>query len=201
MKCVYVYRLTSDTGLAPCVDNDLLSLAVCKGGQVRGDKVINTGLRYWIGSKKDVDYTKDEVYLLGTYENKFLYLARVTDVVTIQEYFSSLSKGRTDNIYSVVNGKLKRNSNLVKEDVHMEPGRIIRDFAGEYVILSDDFIYLGRDAAYNERVAKYNAISRETKLYKAAIAEMLIEECRKYADGKKHVSTSPFKKTGGCKCR
>ena len=199
MKYVYVYRLTSDTGLAPCVDKGLLSLAVCKGGQVRGDKIINTGLRYWIGSKKDVDYTQDEVYVLGTYENKLLYLARVTGVVTMQEYFSGMSKGRTDNIYRVVQRKLKRNSHLVSEEVHTDPGRLVRDYAGEYVVLSDDFIYLGRDAAYNDLVAKYNAKSRETLLYKGTDAENLVKECKKYADGKQHAPTSPFKKTGGCK--
>ena len=34
MTYLYIYRLTSDTGLAPCVDNGLLSLACCKGGQI-----------------------------------------------------------------------------------------------------------------------------------------------------------------------
>lgn len=34
-KVIYAYRLVDDTGFAPCVDNGLLSLACCKGGQVR----------------------------------------------------------------------------------------------------------------------------------------------------------------------
>ena len=198
MSCVYVYRLTSDTGLAPCVENGLLSLAVCKGGQLRGEKVINTGLRYWIGSK-NVDYSKEKIYVLGTHENKLLYFARVTKVVTMLEYFDGMAKGRTDNIYSVVKGKLKRNNNLVDQEIHTEPDRILRDYAGEYVLLSDDFVYLGRDAVYVDYVAKYNAKSRETKFYEGEIAERLIEECKKYDDGKIHVPTSPFKKTGGCK--
>jgi len=46
MTYLYIYRLTSDTGLAPCVDNGLLSLACCKGGQIRNDKAIHAGLRY-----------------------------------------------------------------------------------------------------------------------------------------------------------
>ena len=45
MTHVYVYRLTSDTGLAPCAENGLFSLAVCKGGQIRGQEIIHTGLR------------------------------------------------------------------------------------------------------------------------------------------------------------
>ena len=46
MTYLYIYRLTSDTGLAPCVDNGLLSLACCKGGQIRNGKAIHAGLRY-----------------------------------------------------------------------------------------------------------------------------------------------------------
>ncbi len=199
MTCVYVYRLTSDTGLAPCPENGLLSLAVCKGGQMRGDKIIHTGLRYWIGSKKDVDYTKDKVYILGTYENKLLYLARVTSVVSMMEYFDGMSKGRTDDIYSVTKGDLARNKNLRKEDVHTKPERIAKDFAGEYVLLSDDYVYLGQDAVQNDLVARYTARFQETKRYEGDLAEKLVKECRKYADGKKHIPHSPFKKIGGCK--
>ncbi len=199
MVCVYVYRLTSDTGLAPCAENGLLSLAVCKGGQMRGNKIINTGLRHWVGSKKDVDYAKDEVYILGTYENRFLYLAKVTKVVTMMEYFNGMSAGRTDDIYSVVNGNLIRNGKLRKESIHTEPERIAKDFAGEYVLLSDDYIYLGQDAVLDDMVLAYTARFQETKRYEGEIAEQLIRGCRKYADDKKHIPHSPFKKNGGCK--
>lgn len=199
MTCVYVYRLTSDTGLAPCAEDGLLSLAVCKGGQMRGNKIVNTGLRYWVGSKKDVDYTKDDVYILGTFENRLLYLAKVTKVVTMMEYFDGISKGRTDDIYSVVNRNLTRNGNLRKESIHTEPERIAKDFAGEYVLLSDDFIYLGQDAVQNDVVSTYTARFQETKRFEGEIAELLVTECRKYSDGKKHIPNSPFKKNGGCK--
>ena len=174
-------------------------MAVCKGGQIRGDKIVHTGLRYWIGSKKDVDYSRDEVYILGTYENKLLYFAKVTNVVSMMDYYDGMSKGRTDDIYSVTGGELVRNKNLRKEDVHTEPERIVKDFAGEYVLLSDDYIYLGQDAVYNDLVAAYTAKFRETKRYEGSIAEMLVKECRKYADFKKHIPHSPFKKKGGCK--
>ena len=199
MTYVYVYRLTADTGLAPCVENGLLSLAVCKGGQMRGDKLVHTGLRYWVGSKKDTDYDKDKVYILGTYENKLLYLARVTNVVSMMDYFDGMSNGRTDNIYSVVKGELTRNKRLCNEGVHTEAERIAKDFAGEYVLLSDDYIYLGRDAIQNDIVAKYTARFQETKRYKGTVAEQLVKECRKYMDGKKHLPHSPFTKNGGCK--
>lgn len=200
MTYLYTYRLASDTGLAPCIENSLLSLACCKGGQIRNRKPIHTGLRYRIGIMRDgADYNNDNVYLLGTHKNNFLYLARITNIVTMTEYFDAMSKGRTDNIYSLVNGKLVRNHHLWNEGVHVDEQQNIRDIAGEYVLLSDDFIYLGKDATYVDIVDKYGASFRETKLYKGELAEKIISECMKYKDGKKHRPTKPFKKTcGGC---
>ena len=201
MTYLYTYRLTSDTGLAPCVDKGLLSLACCKGGQIRNGKAIHTGLRYRIGSMRDgADYKADDVYLLGTYKNNFLYLAKVTDVITMNEYFCTMSKGRTDNIYSIKNGRLVRNQHLRNEGVHVDEARNIRDIAGEYVLLSDDFIYLGKDAVYIEIVDKYGARFRETKLYKGELAEQIVSECMKFKDSNLHTPTHPLKKKcGGCR--
>ncbi len=200
MTYLYIYRLTSDTGLAPCVDNGLLSLACCKGGQIRNDKAIHAGLRYRIGSMRDGAYHKtDDIYLLGTHKNRFLYLARITNIVTMTEYFSTISKGRIDSIYSLADTKLVRNHHLWNEGVHVDGKQNIRDIAGEYVLLSDDFIYLGKDAVFNEMVDKYNARFRETKLYRGEVAELIVAECQKYRDGKKHLPTKPLKKKcGGC---
>lgn len=94
MTYLYMYRLTNDTGLAPCVDNGLLSLAVCKGGQIRNGRVCHTGLRYRIGSNKDgYDPENDKVYVLGTYKGKLLYLARVTQIKTMTEYYRDMARG------------------------------------------------------------------------------------------------------------
>lgn len=201
MKYVYIYRLTSDSGLAPCIDNGLLTLACCKGGQIRNGKPIHTGLRYRVGSCRDgADYKTDEMYLLGTHKSKFLYLAKITNILTMTEYYSTISNGRTDNIYSLSNGKLVRNHNLWNEGVHVDENQNIRDIAGQYVLLSDDFIYLGKDAVYNELVDRYGARFRETKLYTGDIAEQLVAECHKYRDSKKHTPTKPVKnRSGGCK--
>lgn len=193
---LYVYRLTSDTGMAPCVDNNLFSLAVCKGGQIRKGVPCNTGLRHLIGSRGE--YSSGKVYVLGTFQDRFLYLARVTDVVTMEEYFNGMSDGRTDDIYDFVKGKLVRNSHLRKQKIHTEPERIIKDIAGQYVILSDDFIYLGEDAVYIDIVKKYNARFQETKTYTGEVAEQIIKECMKYNDRKKHAPHEPLTpKCGG----
>lgn len=199
MTCLYIYRLTDDSGFAPCVENGLLSLACCKGGQIRNGKVIHTGLRHRIGVHREADYNNDDVYILGTFKNKMLYLAKVTNVVTMNEYFGGMSKGRTDDIYSLVNGELVRNKKLRVQNVHIEPDRIRKDIAGQYVVLSDDYIYLGRDAVSIESIIKYYPDFQETKKYFGKEAQGIIDECRKYQDGKKHTPTAPVYKRGGCK--
>lgn len=203
MAWVYIYRMTSDTGLAPCVKNGLLSLSCCKGGQMRGEKVINTGLRYRIGSNRDTDYNTDNVYLLGIYKDKMLYFARVTKVVTMVEYFSLMAKDRTDNIYSVEDGRLVRNSNLrapkVVPEVHTEAGRVLKDIAGKYVLLSDDYIYLGRDAVNIDSLKEYIPKFQETKKYSGDKADLIITECLKWQDNKEHLPIEPFTVNGGCK--
>lgn len=47
---MYIYRVTSDIGFALCVDNGMFLLASCKGRWKNG---VKTGIRNWIGSKKD----------------------------------------------------------------------------------------------------------------------------------------------------
>lgn len=198
MTYLYMYRMTSDTGFAPCVDNGLLSLACCKGGKIVNGRPIHTGLRYWIGSKRDgADPAIDDVYVLGTYKNKFLYLARINNIVTMTEYFNKMADKRLDRIYSLAKGKLVRNQWLRDKGIHVEPEQNQRDTAGEYVLLSDDFIYLGEDAPFVDIVNNYGAERREIKLYKGDIAERIISECLKYRDNKKHEPTTPIKKNCG----
>ncbi len=187
---LYMYRLTADTGMAPCVDNGLLSLAVCKGGQIRKGVPCYTGLRHLIGSRGE--FASGRVYILGTYHDRFLYLARVTEVVTMEDYYHGMSDGRTDDIYDYLNGKLVRNNLFRKLKIHTESDRIIKDVAGQYVILSNDYIYLGEDAVFIDIVKKYNARFQETKTYTGDIAEKIINECRKYKDKKKHKPHEPI---------
>ena len=199
MAYVYIYRLTSDTGFAPCVEGNLLTLACCKGGQMRGDKVINTGLRYRIGTKKDAKWDEEDVYIVGTYKDKFLYLARVTKVITMEEYYSGFSKGRMDDIYSFKNGGLVRNNNLRNHCVHIEPDRVTKDLAGKYVIISTEYIYLGEDAVYDDIIAKYNPKFQETKKYVGKDADIIIDACKKYKTNGVHNPHEPYKKKGCCR--
>ena len=196
---LYIYRLTDDSGFAPCVDNNLLSLACCKGGKIRNNNVIETGLRHRIGTFREADYRTEDVYILGVYRNKMLYLARVTNVVTMNEYFSGMSKGRTDDIYKLDNNALVRNRKLRNKNIHTEQGRIIRDIAGKFVVLSDDYIYLGKDALEIVDINKYYPMGHGTKVYKDEVAEEIVNVCKKYQDGKRHIPNVPIYEHGGCK--
>lgn len=191
MTILFMYRLSDDTGLAPCIHDGLLSLAVCKGGQIRNGKIINTGLRYWIGSRFHTEYKNDKVYILGTYHNKFLYLAKITEVLLMEEYYQGRSVNRNDNLYSYKCGDLLRNKHLYKEGIHTQE-QVLRDKAGKYVLLSDNYIYLGKEAIYNKTIIESGAINRETKKYTDKVAEKIIEECEKYRDNKIHLPNNPL---------
>ncbi len=192
MAFIYVYRLVVDSGFAPCVDNGLLTLACCKGGKIINKNPCATGYRFWIGSNRDKDYKKEDIYLLGTFHDKFLYIAKVTQVLTMDEYYSSKSKGRLDDIYSLKDNRLVRNKKLAAECVHTDENQIKKDLAGKYVILSDDFIYLGRDAAEIGIVADNNPKRQEPKYITGPLAEDIIKACYRFKDTKNHTPTNPI---------
>lgn len=199
MTYVFMYRLASDTGLAPCVDNGLFTLACCKGGQLRKGRAVHTGLRYHIGIKRNgIDYSKDDVYVIGTYKGNFLYIARITSVLSMKEYYQTISNGRLDDIYCVRKNELFRNTKLILEKIHTDDAQIARDIAGEYVLISNDFIYLGNDAVSDDIVTQYGAAGREVKTYCGEDAEKIAEKCMSLGDNKSHKPHNPLKiKCGG----
>lgn len=199
MTFLYIYRLASDTGLAPCIQDGLLSLAVCKGGQIRNGIPVNTGIRFWVGNKTNADWEKDDVYVIGTYKNDLLYLARITNVIPMTEYYRGQSKGRLDEIYKSDGVKLERNRKLQKENIHTEPERIKKDIAGQYVLLSDKYIYLGKDAKRVDILDAYGPKGQETKKYSGDLAKEIIKECKKCRDKKEHLpNDDTLQKKCGC---
>lgn len=152
-KIIFRYRLTSDTGCAPCVDNDLFTLACCKGGQIRNGKPIECGLRHFIGSlwnDNNIRIDDYEIYISGIYKNKFLFLAKITDVIEMTKYYSHSEtnkryRQRKDDIYCIKNGTLERNS--FNYNFHgCDEARHKKDIAGKYVLISDEFVYYGKEA-------------------------------------------------------
>ena len=143
---IHSYRVKYDSGLAPCIyDLDrkptgCLTLACCK-----------KNMRRSIGSKfKDkIANKKADVFVLGVYGvTKLLYFAKITEVVTMVDYFTdSKYKNRLDNIYDVLSIeplRYKRNKNTNPHHIHPEDCEHNDDWAGEYVLISDCFAYWGK---------------------------------------------------------
>lgn len=133
MPKMYFYKLTNDGGGAPCVQQGLLSLAICKPkirmGAEPGD---------WI-----FGFTANAL----DPSNRLIYVARVTEKVCQGGYFTLRKySGRRDSIY-----RRTRNGRFVwkKNALYHGPGDLPHDLGSppQYpkaeVLLSNDFRYFG----------------------------------------------------------
>jgi hypothetical protein len=127
---IYVYKMVADNGGAPCVAADLLSLALCK------PKIRRTAgkgsLVFGFGGK--------------AYQERLIYVARATDKLEGQDYYRRQEyAGRLDCIYRVEEGRAVRKASA---RYHVESDQRKKDvgfhFENAFVLLSDDFRYLGR---------------------------------------------------------
>ena len=109
MHTIYSYRLTGWSGAAPCMDDSLLTLALCKRDMRR---VI--GREY---NRRKHAGSDDAVWFIGivgkalhdrkAFRDAFpdletgdiLYIAKLTDVLQFEDYFSNVSDNRRDKIY------------------------------------------------------------------------------------------------------
>lgn len=152
MATLYVYALTCDSNFAPCFDNDMFSLACCKGGK-------NGGMRTSVRNAKE---RGEDVYVLGVCSKtlskeatknlndivdrdyKPIFFAKVDECVEYSDYYAdnSVYKGRTDQrAYSVVKGEIVPNEECNPHFGNHEA--IEKDIGGRYVLISKEFIYLG----------------------------------------------------------
>lgn len=143
MPSIYYYKMTADTGAAPCVANGLLTLAICKP-MIRctaqpGDYVIG--------------FAANTLYP----DNRVIYVAHITDCITGEEYFDQRAYSRrVDCIYMWRNNEYRLRSDARH---HTEPGHAQHDLGNgpEYrrarILLSSKFRYYGGggSAAYDER--------------------------------------------------
>ena len=158
---IYAYRLTNDTGSAPCIydlngnPTGVLTLVCCKGGQIRhkntqNEREIKTGLRHIIGKKhkEKIGNGQDEVYLMGIYKNKLLYFAKIAKILNMEDYFDPNSpyKGRHDDIYEIFSGGFKRNVNNPKFHPKGQIEVHRKDWLGGYALISNCFAYWGKES-------------------------------------------------------
>ena len=145
---IYFYKLTADTGGAPCVQNGLLSLAICKP-MIRGT-----------AERDDVIFGFAAKSLRP--DNRLIYVARVTEKLYDGRYYKDTRYAkRGDCIYRYKAGRFEwENGSL-----HHGPKDVVHDLGGyrEYaranVLLSTDFRYFG-EAGSAEYKAKFPAVWR-----------------------------------------
>jgi hypothetical protein len=142
---IYVYKLVTDNGGAPCVKGKLLSLAICKP---RIRKTAQEGsLIFGFGGRE--------------YNEKLIYIARVTGKLEGQDYYQRPGYAdRPDCIYRVEGRRavwkasaIYHSSDEIRKDVGLH-------FEHAFVLLSDDFRYLGKrgTADYKHKYRKLGAL-------------------------------------------
>lgn len=130
---VYVYKLTTDNGGAPCVQGSLLSLAICKP-MIR-KKAKEGSLIFGFGAKN--------------YGERLIYIARVTQKLSPGDYYQKEEyRKRRDCIYHAVDGKaeLRRSARFHSNGMELKKD-VGEHFENAYVLLSDDFRYFGGDGS------------------------------------------------------
>lgn len=192
LSTYYFYRMTDDTGNAPCVFEknykptpNLLTLACCKGGQIRHNKngnivPVKTGLRYSVGERfyKHKSEKSEDLFVIGIMVNRVVYVAKITNVILMTEYFEKDSNYRnrmdciydvSDNVMCFENGykwALSRRK-CFNRLFHTETEQHYRDELGKYVLLSNNFVYFGGEqkSVTIDEVKDFMPKKQETKTY------------------------------------
>lgn len=145
---IYVYKMVTDNGGAPCVSNGVLSLAICKP-MIRKMAEVDS-LIFGFGGKN--------------YEQRLIYIAFVTDKLR-GDYYRKYSK-RHDCIYREANGEAHIRSDA---RYHSSGDQLQHDVGSTFeradVLFSKDFRYLGKrgTADYKNNFAKINELINDLK--------------------------------------
>lgn len=136
MNNIFVYKLTNDSGGAPCLRNGLLSLAICKPMIRKSAKEGDLVFGFAASSLRQ--------------DNALIYIARITDSLANGQYYTKRKYSqRGDCIYRRSGDRFVRKRSAKFHDSIKD---LTRDL-GEYpaypkatVLLSRDFRYFGNTA-------------------------------------------------------
>jgi len=147
---LFSYKMTDDSGFAPCPFGGMLTLATCKP-MIRNSKRLGD----WIAG-----FTSNELNGDSVGNERLVYLMRVTDKVDYVEYWhnpkyksrvpNSESKNVLeaigDNIYKpkVTNPKTPDDFKQMKNKYHKKHN-IKRDLSSFNVLVSEEFYYFGSE--------------------------------------------------------
>ncbi len=146
---LFSYKMTHDSGFAPCPFGGMLTLATCKP-MIRKSKKIGDWIAGFTSNKLNGDLVGNE---------RLIYLMKVTAKVNFQEYWYNpkyhsrkpyLDSGNLmgkigDNIYKplVKNPKTIDDFKQVLNPHHKKKWQKERDLSGLYVLISEKFYYFG----------------------------------------------------------
>lgn len=189
--------MTCDTGNAPCVfeehykPSNILTLACCKGGQIRKygnqEKPVRTGLRHCIGRDME-ENPNDNYYVIGILKERVVYIAEVSKSILMTDYFSdNKNRNRMDCIYDVNKADSQW---MLKRRKRFNPSFHGKEYAdihhhdelGEYVLVSNNFIYQGNDKQLliTESIKELIPKRQETKKYtNNLLIESFVDDCMK----------------------
>ena len=135
---LFVYTIVSDTNFAPHVDpnGNYLTLATCKP-RIR----IKARKGDWVMAV--TGRTTDR----NVEQGKVVCIFEITEEPkTYDDYWSDLRfKGRDDNIYYLKNGVLVQKKGAI---AHLKRDEQERDWAGKYVLISNNLCYFGKDGPH-----------------------------------------------------
>eukprot|EP01043_Picozoa_sp_COSAG02_P082514 COSAG02_NODE_20718_length_818_cov_0.746871_1_plen_235_part_00 len=107
---LFVYRMVHDDGAAPCHENGLTTLAICKA-EIRNAAQIGDVIMGIVSNRlAKASATTD---LITVEENSIVYIATVESTMSMEEYNSPRSKfsNRADAIYDFSSGKAVQKAN------------------------------------------------------------------------------------------
>jgi hypothetical protein len=149
MAKIYLYKLTADTGGAPCIKRGLLSLAICKPMIRMKAKVGDLIFGFAANQLKPAN-------------NRLIYAARVTEKLSGGNYYKAKRYApRGDCIYKFTAGRFKWKEGSLHHGpthVHHDLGNY-RKYPRANVLLSDDFRYFG-EASSDKYKAKFPKVRR-----------------------------------------
>lgn len=136
---IYFYKMIVDNGGAPCVQDGLLSLAICKP-QIRSTIDTND---FIIGFGSNV------------LDNKLIYIAKITDKLLDGEYYKQEKYFyRDDCLYSFDGQQYSRRENKKYHIGNNTP----TDEGNDIVLLSNNYRYFGNKSSndYKKKISYFN---------------------------------------------
>lgn len=171
---LYTYTIPYDDGAAPNPYWGIMTLAICKPvirrNAVIGDWVVGTGSRN---------------SPIGIIQNSIVYVMKVTDKLTMQEYDGYCRKYLRNKIPNIKSNDLRRHIGDCIYDFNDDTNGKLRlsvhnfenkktDLGGQFVLLSNHFYYFGDHPIYLPQ--KFQSIIKSNQGHKSKSNDKIKEE-------------------------